>query len=763
MDHIEQTGFKHGLPASPWALRFPASELGFVSGNTNHSVLAPVPKVSDPIYYDQDIRLAPIPRTGAEIDKALFSEGLQLNNLYQVSTWEATTLSRYVQFSPNSGLLSGGHNPCDKYYASGLPFSQSTLQHDPFEARPEPLQTNEDKAFLIYERERIKVDETQWFHFFRKDRWMDWVGTENPTVTEKARNWSVENPKIWEFLRLQTMLFGRIEYWKGFEDIFGPSPFSDTDLILLSYPTEQIISVRRNMESCPFDYITTLSSDEWETELERILSNAVWSFADVYPASAVTATAFTEPDWGGPVPLFCLGVKILEIILSTKLTLAELCAFQTYLAIILMHELQHAMVRQRTRVDPRMKSVSGGNFTEPLLNARGYREAGHYMDQHFFGGSLQLPPMAFNEFDSKAILPPISFLIMEWNLEGPAVIEQRRALHSTNLVSSMWMSKILSEFFWQDPACPRKSDRFFHRRTLFEMTERRRYRLRDLPSEPNPEDRVVMEAWEEQQRQLQMNRSLWDHTAVDLWKQSPRASLKWRDISFRMLYQEFLDAFWKSNPGRCMQIARRVFGVWNPGYNLIRESVELRSLSLTPFSMIWQSIALLMMASLPLLKRDQFRFLVRKNTGTTLFKSSRDALAHGRDLNLYMRVEADEYDTLYGPSEFFDLEGVRKDEFTQMDYLDRIQGIFEAMRITGCVLPAQFLTGITNAVTALRADRTAIMKSDPQHTDSWASDWFFTFPVYDTEYVVFDEQYQTWVQADHSLLEMTDWTGAYNE
>ncbi|KAI1291580.1 hypothetical protein F5Y03DRAFT_376375 [Xylaria venustula] len=356
--------------------------------------------------------------------------------------------------------------------------------------------------------------------------------------------------------------------------------------------------------------------------------------------------------------------------------------------------------------------------------------------------------MVHNDHESMAILPPISFSFMEWDLYGPPVIDQRRASHSTTLVSTMWMSKMLSEFFWQDPAYPRKSDRYFHRRTLFRLMRNRRYKLRDLPSAPDPEDRIVMEAWEEQKRQLETNRNLWNHAAVDLWRKSP-----WRDRELRMQYHDFPAAFAKRNFGKCMQIARRIFGLWNYRRDLIKECVVERTTALSTFSMIWQSIGLLMMASLPLLKEDQYKFLVRKATVTTVFKSSRDALAHGRDLTVHTHVPGDHYDTINGPSEFFNLEGVRVENFTQIDYLNRIQGVFEVMRVTGCIVPAQFLRNITNAVTALRADRAMQAAFNQQHTDCWASSWFFTFPVYDSNYVVYDERYKTWVPVDNSLVE----------
>ncbi|KAI0518122.1 hypothetical protein F5B22DRAFT_92914 [Xylaria bambusicola] len=189
---IRNIGFAPDLPSSPWATRFP-SKLGLISGKSvNHSALVPFPRVDDPVYYDQD-PVGEHPRDDAELDKGLISEVFQRNNLMGLLTWEAAVINRHLFFSPGAGPISGGHQLIDKQPSGDA-----------------ALGTNEERNFSVYQRERIKVDETKWFHFLRKDRWFDWSGFDSDFSKQQRRHWSVDDPKIWEFLRVSLELANRM-------------------------------------------------------------------------------------------------------------------------------------------------------------------------------------------------------------------------------------------------------------------------------------------------------------------------------------------------------------------------------------------------------------------------------------------------------------------------------------------------------------------------------------------------------------------------
>ncbi|KAI1428714.1 hypothetical protein F5Y12DRAFT_711006 [Xylaria sp. FL1777] len=214
MDPIQEIGFSTDLPSSPWATRFSYGNLAFTSQNVNHCPLAPVPRIDDPVYYDQDPLMPNLPHSDSDYDKALVCEKFQRDTLGGLCTWQSAALNRFLRFSPESGLVSAGHRLIDKLpidlplFSAHLP--ESSWQQFPLRTRPAISGTNEDAGFSVYQRERIKVDETQWFKFLRKERWLDWIGFTPDFTQEPRRRWSVDEPKIWEFLRVSIELVNRI-------------------------------------------------------------------------------------------------------------------------------------------------------------------------------------------------------------------------------------------------------------------------------------------------------------------------------------------------------------------------------------------------------------------------------------------------------------------------------------------------------------------------------------------------------------------------
>ncbi|KAI0406946.1 hypothetical protein F4802DRAFT_60773 [Xylaria palmicola] len=211
---MSKLGVSADLPSSPWAARFPVKEVGIISGDVNHSVLAPYPRISDPIYYDLEPSFEGPVRNYVDQDLILFTEESQRRLLNGKTTWQAAALNRHLYFSPKSGFISGGHQPGDKALANfpflRIPEIGSTLHNYGIRLWPSIMGRNEERDFVVYQREKIHVDETKWLSFFRKDRWFDWTRVTSPFKKVPGRVWSVDDPKIWDFTSTSIELANRM-------------------------------------------------------------------------------------------------------------------------------------------------------------------------------------------------------------------------------------------------------------------------------------------------------------------------------------------------------------------------------------------------------------------------------------------------------------------------------------------------------------------------------------------------------------------------
>ncbi|KAI1297992.1 hypothetical protein F5Y03DRAFT_276648 [Xylaria venustula] len=220
---MDRLDFSKDLPSSPWATRFPNMKAIYMAQDKNHSLLAPeFPRIDDPKYYDREsVFMDKPPHNNEDVDKVLWSEQSQTKRLGNMRTWQLVPFRRYLRFSPETGFISGGHLPADPAF----PFDP-TLDPEPMllpgQANSSQSQTAsvaglrsarrveyENLVYNVYERERIKVDEKSWLPFLHKDRWFDWEEvTDSPKTA--GRTWSVDDPKIWEVMRVVTELVNRM-------------------------------------------------------------------------------------------------------------------------------------------------------------------------------------------------------------------------------------------------------------------------------------------------------------------------------------------------------------------------------------------------------------------------------------------------------------------------------------------------------------------------------------------------------------------------
>ncbi|KAF2966108.1 hypothetical protein GQX73_g7465 [Xylaria multiplex] len=179
-------------PESPWAVRLEKrgeTRDVFIWDNLRHSGYAPeVPRINNPLRYldtsgliQHNVPLGVL--SDKDLDKLFRVECYQAHKLRGMKTWEAITLHRWVNFGPEFGSFSGGHLPSD---------TGDTAR---------AIKT-------VYELSRVKVDETRWFSFFRKDRWYDWIQT-SPPARVGAQLLSVDNPNIWKQLSVGIELADR--------------------------------------------------------------------------------------------------------------------------------------------------------------------------------------------------------------------------------------------------------------------------------------------------------------------------------------------------------------------------------------------------------------------------------------------------------------------------------------------------------------------------------------------------------------------------
>lgn len=205
---MNAAGSSASPPSSPWAQRYPAPEALVVVNNTKRSLLAPhCPRINDPKFYDQD----PNQFTDhgiwnlAEVDSVFWSEKIQERTFWGTLTFQLAALNRHVTFSSASTceLILSGHQPPVDNLVGRLP----QLNSSGSSSAPRPREADN---FKVYQRKRVRIDETKWLSFLRKDRWFDWIQYSPNKRSRPEKTWSVDDPTVWDALRPVLELTHRI-------------------------------------------------------------------------------------------------------------------------------------------------------------------------------------------------------------------------------------------------------------------------------------------------------------------------------------------------------------------------------------------------------------------------------------------------------------------------------------------------------------------------------------------------------------------------
>ncbi|KAI0964971.1 hypothetical protein F4678DRAFT_486021 [Xylaria arbuscula] len=664
-------------PHSPWTTRWPKREdPPFRWDNTIHTGLAPeLPRIDNPIQsLDTPFAATPFRRQAApsnrELDILFRTESFQSEQLLGMLTWQAVTLNRWVNFSPDQvGPMSGGHLPSDV--------------GDTLEA-----------SIRVYEENKLKVDESRWFRFIKKQRWYDWIET-NPPGNVPGRVWSIDDPKIWNELGICLELVDRM-FKALIEDKHDAG------------------SVANSAKSFINDQSTTEAQD-----------------------MSVIGRNFTS--------MTLLGTRRIETLMNSTLTIAERCALQVNIAISVVHETCHAIFQGRFQnYLPYPKYPSKVNVEspiEPYIGCQGITELGHNMEQHFFGGSTTFLHIGLGIVSHE--IPNATRKdengIGDWRNPG--------AIIKGCYIQASWTSKLLSEAYWKDETIGQKSANYFHRPFIFvNRSVNLDYRPRDwgpvrihpnelgVLSTSSSTDKLVVQAWNERQGLWRNFRANWYDVEKRKWEASP-----WERVPYIMKIHEFASAFARGDEIKCSRIAIQLTHIvdWSKDQNTFIKYMPKDSRDLHP-SWVFHCIGLLMMASIPIRRAPLERATVHPDwTYSTV--PSRDAAAagHKNTISIPRGGDSENYSTL--PSQLYDQLNNRGQltNFTQLDYLDLAAATVN--KICGYA-PAYWgwVGAMMDGYHALLEDRRRILQQVRNaHRTRWASNWPFKVPAYDTEVGIF--------------------------
>ncbi|KAI1327732.1 hypothetical protein F5Y16DRAFT_399017 [Xylariaceae sp. FL0255] len=749
------------LPSSPWAERFPFTEVTYIKSEKNHSSLAPVyPRIDDPTYYDQKGGPPLSPTDNDEIDKLFRHEQSQIKELLGIRTWEAAVLSRLLLFASATGVVSGGHQLSDEGAAK-------------------------EAVLTSYARDKIQVDETKWLPFFQKGRWFDWIDSDPFDLSQGqqrgAKTWSADDPTIWN--SLLTVLWGRIEDWDAVQAQFGssqlPGPTEDRR-VLIDYATEQRIAQAQGKEKTRWDAAATRTVQESRDRLVKLLDGLLWGFSPTIRVANASAVTQYIPINRSPayMTFIHLSTETVEKLANPDLVLAELCQIQVAFAVDIVHELMHALMDGRNDPSDRYEGNRWNKalqppMLEPYLNAEGVIEIGAIIETRIFGGMLRNRPTLRNPdwIRAQVQLPiPIVATVMNYPRVG-CTNEQTATLNSTWLLAKqmntvdhvplLWHSMMLSEEFWgrEDP----KSTNYFHRARLFIAQSPNQANgvgpstwrpptVQDVSSQGAETvfDASVVTAWKEKQAEWASARAGWYDESRKLWIRSP-----WMHLSMRDLSRGFADAFARRDEVQCASIAIQLYSVVainTPGTANYRNYLPKPDGQAIRTRWPWHVLGLLMMASMPIRAEDVTGQEIKKESRPNKHTPSRQAALAGLSTPVTKKLppESDRNEVgssfLYCDTGGLQLQLLQGSIVKQQDYLDQANKILLEARDTAAIVHKDFFWALVRAHQEIEDSRQNIANEYPDGADKyrWLPDWVFQMPAYDPTIMSYDLNQKQW-------------------
>ncbi|TGJ80546.1 hypothetical protein E0Z10_g8224 [Xylaria hypoxylon] len=582
--------------------------------------------------------------SGDEMDRFFCTDQKNAEKFSGVPPWMLGTMRRALRFS-RRGIVPGGH-------ARSLSEGSILNVHS-----------------AIYYTECIEVNEDSWFSFFKKDRWWDTVWFDlDPLIYGP---WTVDKPKIWAHLRiaielanrilnalikdrhtfLHTILFGQLALWS--DPALQPAPCPEPHpgaKVLLSHAFIKQLWIKKNGdEPWAMDIMLNSSDDEWRERIEYLCTEQQWGFG---PGEDMDSENF-------------LGLHMSQYILLNIEKLRKL------------------------------------KDTHPLFTALGALD-------------FQNDEFAYHEPESTDVINivtnpyKLTWPMPNQNLSHGLTADGHPAfregeLEVVTLIPALWVSKILSEEFWQNKSIPRKSDNFFHSIDYFRSVFP--YRADNSATRPAP----VIEQREhlaDQQAQGLLSEELVD-LIIDWELRESMERVSVGNVSSKEMVLSVREAF-------------------------KTEFVEQGHVSLCYECIFYDSYV--MPIRLVAEKREELDISI----WTSLTPSSRNP----RPERSYTRrlIEKDYYPTFVPASQLFDPfdrngQDIPVGTFNHIDYLDQVLKLVNHFTRGGMPVSKAWIDEIVRVEAKIRERRIDLGKQGIPAAESlakWADDaWDFKIPEYD--------------------------------
>ncbi|KAI1827787.1 hypothetical protein F4861DRAFT_535618 [Xylaria intraflava] len=732
-------------PLSPWAQRFGYNRQGrepILDDFEIHSNLAPIWPRMHPLYYSNPPNDNSRPVTMRDIDTVFATEASQEQTLQGLRSWEVGPLMQHVRFSNQSGLIPGGHQT-----AGDGAFDNAANE----KARRDALK--------VFHAERIQVDESTWFKFLRKDRWLNTVGLKYAS----REDWSVDIPKIWEVLSiilelanrifralvaekhtiLETVLYGLFADWD--QIVQDPAPMPAPKFLLSRQFVAAVNARETPNDPSPLDFVANFTPQDWENRLEDLLQTHGWSFVDKFKTD-------TEI-WGVNIDrINCtlLDIAPLKRLMGNQITLAERCFLFYVGATTVVHELFHAIWATRrmgqSRLPPGFPRIDwtrrAGDLDdeEPMVDYEGDWEIGFAAETRIFGGVLQLGPSRVDDL-------PLGAFSADWPrpynqpsaLEGyyhPAFDPQKGLRHTR--VTSLHVSKMLSAAFWDDPAIPNKTANYFHHNQIFINNTiwggraRFRYNLVTLADTNGmnllPGEQEMIDTWNDTHYTVSRRRAAWGYERHrDTWADSA-----WNLIGDRRDILSFARAFLRRDAVECRALSdTMVHSVsWTSDRDVYTRDIPPLSRE-EPYRWLYHALGLLMFAAMPIFEDpvDDSREIMIEYR----FEPSRTCTLPAQRTEFTLTVKENRKapeSRMFDPLKRPNVKPIN--DFDQDDYLDLVTSLVDYMGQQHVLVETTWLNEILRMVDNLRRKRADIKRQygNVLAKERWVSSWDFEMPEY---------------------------------
>ncbi|KAK9423207.1 hypothetical protein SUNI508_04501 [Seiridium unicorne] len=454
-------------PLSPWATRFGVTEFRNWKDGKKHSNIAPVEPRLDPKYYADNTNVSiygtdpashKVKRpTNDELDQLFCTEQLQQRELIGLKSRQLGILNKRIY---PMGSITGGHS-----------------RHD-----------DNEKHVDAFMRGALPVREERWLDCFQKWRWfgINDLGANDPKFT----NWNVDNPAVWGNLRLSLELADRIMKLMLIERdpwldalFFGKlhraeSSASGTAPRMTPYGEGEAPNMDKDDLGLKFpDYSagqgSRPSQRDFVEKFDQLSKYVIFSFTDEYDLqrTPLAQDAGSTTDWEGRVwddqrshQLVQINVVGLRGLQNGNMTLSERCVDWFHNAVMILHEVMHAVWRQRALVEGAVfrRDIQ---INEPWFEGEYQREIGFSFTNRIFGGHLKDIQVALRNTGQWYDGAPIGATVQDWpNPElatdyqaqnGAATIEPDAnywvdGQHLYKFYTPVfWISALLSRAFWQ--------------------------------------------------------------------------------------------------------------------------------------------------------------------------------------------------------------------------------------------------------------------------------------------------------------------------